>query len=60
MNAAAPVLMALSAGGWSLMILSVGFVIGLAGFCFYKVLASPGTSGHMQDPMEIDTHDRDT
>ena len=60
MSLAQPVLMSLTAGGWVLMTLSIGFVLCLTIFCFYRVLSSPGTSRHIQDPLEIDTHDRDT
>jgi hypothetical protein len=28
-------------GGWIFMILSVSFVVGLAAFCFYRVLTTP-------------------
>lgn len=45
--------------GWIVMLLSVGFVVCLTVFCFYRVLASPRAAGHMQDPLEIDTRDRD-
>lgn len=47
-------------GGWILMILSVGSVMALLIFCFYRVLTLPGSTEHMQDPLEIDTHDKDT
>jgi hypothetical protein len=60
MNTADGIVAALSAGGWTVMILSLGFVLSLTIFCFYRVVTSPGTSEHIQDPLEIDTHDRDT
>ncbi len=28
----------MTAGGWIFMLTSVGFVLGLVGFCFYRVL----------------------
>ncbi len=46
--------------GWILMILSVGFVLGLVTFCFYRVLRTPKTTQHMHAPLEINTHDADT
>ena len=46
--------------GWIVMILSVGFVISLVTFCFYRVLRKPKTTEHMHAPLEIDTHDADT
>ena len=48
----------MSTAGWVVMSLSVGFVVCLMVFCFYRVLTSPRAAGHMQDPLEIDTHDR--
>lgn len=50
----------MTTAGWIVMVLSLGFVLGLVGFCFYRVLTSPRAAGHMQDPLELDTHDRDT
>ena len=29
-------------GGWIFMLVSVSCVVGLAGFCFYRVLRVPG------------------
>ena len=46
--------------GWVMMILSVGFVLSLTIFCFYRVLRMPKTTEHMHAPLEIDTHDVDT
>lgn len=46
--------------GWVFMILSIGFVLGLISFCFYRVLNKPAAANHMQAPIEIDTRDRDT
>ncbi len=33
--------MGLNALGWTFMLLSVGFVTGLTGWCFYRVLTAP-------------------
>lgn len=46
--------------GWVLMLSSIAFVVGLAAFCYYKVLATPQETEHMQAPLEIDTHDFNT
>lgn len=32
----------MTAGGWISMLVSVSFVVGLVGFCFYRVLAGSG------------------
>ena len=50
----------MNAGGWIVMILSVGFVLSLTVFCFYRVLHAPKTTEHMHAPLDIDTHDVDT
>jgi len=50
----------MTAGGWTVMTLSVGFVLCLVIFCFYRVLRTPKSTEHMQAPLEIDTHDTDT
>jgi hypothetical protein len=47
-------------GGWIFMVCSVGFVIGLTVFCFYRVLSRPATTEHMHAPLDIDTQDRET
>ena len=50
----------MNTGGWVMMILSVGFVLTLTTFCFYRVLRTPRSTRHMHAPLEIDTHDADT
>ena len=42
------------------MLCSVGFVVGLTGYCFYRVLKKPASTEHMHAPLDIDTHDRNT
>jgi hypothetical protein len=44
--------------GWAIMIVSVGGVLALTGFCLYRVLTLPpeGTE-HLQGPLTIDTGD---
>jgi hypothetical protein len=48
----------MTAAGWTLMLLSVGFVLALTAFCFYQVLRSSDPREHMHAPLEIDTHER--
>ena len=50
----------MTTAGWIVMILSVGSVLSLVIFCFYRVLFTPKTTEHMHAPLEIDTHDTDT
>ena len=50
----------MTAGGWIVMLLSVGSVLGLVIFCFRRVLRTPTSSAHMHAPLDIDTHDKDT
>ena len=45
--------------GWVTMILSVGFVTLLLGWCIYRVVKEPEAPKHMHSQGEIDTHDRD-
>ncbi|MBI5762200.1 MAG: hypothetical protein HZA51_01610 [Planctomycetes bacterium] len=47
-------------GGWIFMLSSVGFVLWLLTWCFYKVLTHPGAAKHMHAPLDIDTHDQNT
>ena len=45
--------------GWILMFVSVGFVIGLFMFCFFRVLTTPESEERMHGPLDINTHDTD-
>lgn len=47
-------------GGWIFMVFSIGFVVSLVGFCFFRVLKKPVAANHMHAPLEIDTHDLNT
>ena len=40
--------------GWFLMIVSVGSVVTLTVYCFWRVLATPKTKGHLHAPLEIE------
>ncbi len=46
-------------GGWLMMLVSVGFVLGLSGFCLYRVLTLPplDVKEHLKGPPDIDTRD---
>lgn len=48
----------MTAAGWLLMTGSVGFVLGLTSFCFYRVLRTPRPREHVHAPLDIDTHER--
>jgi hypothetical protein len=45
--------------GWAIMIVSVGSVLTLTGFCLYRVLTLPPhvTEEHLKGPLVIDTGD---
>jgi hypothetical protein len=47
-------------GGWIFMTGSLGFVLWLTAYCFYKVLVKPSAADHMHAPLDIDTHDLNT
>ncbi|GIW71773.1 MAG: hypothetical protein KatS3mg102_1315 [Planctomycetota bacterium] len=44
-------------GGWLIMSLSVGFVVGLLAWCVYKVLTTPGSEQHLRDMREFEAPD---
>lgn len=43
--------------GWIFMIVAVGGMTSLLGFCIYKVLKTPGATEHLHSPADIDTKD---
>jgi multisubunit Na+/H+ antiporter MnhF subunit len=45
----------MTVGGWMLMLASVGFVLALNAYCFYRVLRAPKTKDHLHAPLDIDT-----
>ena len=47
-------------GSWLFMLGSVGSVIALCAFCFWKVLKRPGAAERLQSPHTIATGDEDT
>ncbi len=49
----------MTAGGWVIMLLSVGGVTGLLAWCINKVLREPQTSQKLHSQTDIDTHDAD-
>lgn len=46
-------------GGWTIMVLSVGFVTALLAWCIWKVLTIPGSEQHLHSQADIQTPDRD-
>ncbi|HWL94577.1 MAG TPA: hypothetical protein VNT79_13725 [Phycisphaerae bacterium] len=47
----------MTTSGWIFMLASLGFVLVLVGYCFYRVMAKPAAADHMHAPIEIDTQD---
>ncbi|MEX0777225.1 MAG: hypothetical protein WD042_16095 [Phycisphaeraceae bacterium] len=47
----------MTTGGWTIMVLSVGFVTVLLAWCLYKVFTHSATEVHA--PPQIDPHDRE-
>jgi hypothetical protein len=48
----------LNLAGWVIMIVSVGGVLTLSGFCAFRVLVLPPVEReHLKGPLEIDTLD---
>lgn len=50
----------MTAAGWIIMTVSIGTVVSLLSFCFYRVLSKPSATEHMHSPIDIDTKDTDT
>lgn len=46
----------LTTGGWIIMVLSVGFVTGLLGWCIWRVTRE-SSSNKLHSPQDIDTRD---
>lgn len=44
--------------GLAMMVVSVGFVVVLTGYCFYRVLTTPETEERMHGPMDIEPDDK--
>ena len=44
-------------GGWIAMLLSVGGVTALMGWCIYKVLTTPESTRHLHSQVDITTPD---
>ncbi len=48
----------MTAAGWTIMIVSVGSVLALTAFCFYRVLTLPAMElDELKAPLDIDTGD---
>jgi hypothetical protein len=47
----------LTVGGWVTMLLSVGFVTLLLSWCIWRVIATPGTAGHLHSQADIEPPD---
>lgn len=50
----------MTTAGWIIMIVSVGSVVGMLVFCFYRVLSAPSSTEQTHAPPDNDTHDRET
>lgn len=50
----------LNGAGLTLLIVCIGFVLALAGFCFKRLLSQPRPGDHHHAPLDIDTRDHDT
>ena len=47
----------MTTGGWITMILSVGFVVSLFGWCIFRVITSRGPVDSLHGLDDNDTHD---
>ena len=48
----------MTVAGWIIMLSSIGFVVGLLAFCFYRVLSQPEAPDPGDAPLDSDTKDR--
>jgi hypothetical protein len=46
-------------GGWIIMIVAVGGVVGFFAWCMTKVLTTRESAKHIHGPVDIDTRDRE-
>ncbi|MDD2941877.1 MAG: hypothetical protein PHC51_02810 [bacterium] len=49
----------MTTAGWIFMLGSIGFVISLTAFCFYRFLLKPAVAEHMHAPIDIETGDKE-
>jgi hypothetical protein len=49
----------MTSAGWIFMLCSLGSVIALTAFCFFRVLSKPAATERMHAPLDIDTQDRE-
>lgn len=47
----------MTAGGWIMMVVSVGFVTGLLSWCVYKVVTTPASARHLHSQADIEPPD---
>lgn len=47
----------MNAGGWILMIVSVGSITAFFAWCLWKVLATPGSTDHIHSQADIEPPD---
>ena len=49
----------MNSGGWIIMIVAVGGVVGFFSWCMYKVITTRESAEHIHSPVDIDTKDRE-
>lgn len=47
----------MTGAGWLLMLSSVGFVVALNVYCFWRVLTTPAPKEHLHAPLDIETRE---
>ena len=50
----------MTTAGWIFMLASLGFVLVLTFYCFFRVLSKPAATNHMHAPLDIDTRDKES
>ena len=49
----------LTPAGTAIMVISIGMVLVLCAFCFWRILREPAPAEHHHAPLDIDTQDRE-
>lgn len=49
----------MSAGGWIIMLVSVGIMTSLLSWCIFRIVATPASSEHLHSQADIEPDDVD-
>ncbi|MFQ5491687.1 MAG: hypothetical protein ACE5GE_13295 [Phycisphaerae bacterium] len=49
----------LTAAGWVMMLGCISLVLGLCGYCLWRIIRDPTSTDHLHTPLDIETGDLD-